>query len=420
MIAYADECPPHNDTNGAGARVLSADAANTADVLIVGGGIAGAGAAYELAAFASVIVLEREAQCGYHSTGRSAASYTENYGGAIIRRLAIASRPFLQEPPAGFCDHPLLAPRGMITIARTDQLEMLERQLERARLLVESIARIDVTDAIARVPILRRDYVAGAILEPHSMDLDVHGLHQGFLREAKARGARILVNADVQAIERSAERWAVTTPAGVFRAPLLIDAAGAWADSIAALAGVPPLGLVPKRRTAFNIPAPPGMAIREWPMVNDAGEEFYFKPDAGQLFVSPADATPSEPVDAYPEDIDVAAGVERLERATTLNVQRVSRSWAGLRTFVSDAEPVVGFDGSVNGFFWLAGHGGYGIKTSPAVSRACASLIRDGRLPDELLRLGITAADLSPDRLPGARRAGRAALTTANESDISQ
>jgi D-arginine dehydrogenase len=401
MIAFAQYDYPHTHQNRAGARILNAGFANTADVLIVGGGIAGAGAAYELAAGASVTVLEREAQCGYHSTGRSAASYTENYGGAIIRRLAIASRPFLEGPPAGFSDHPLLSPRGMITIAREDQLEMLERQLKRARLLVESIEAIDVADAIARVPILRRDYVAGAFIEPHSMDLDVHGLHQGFLREAKARGARIVVNADVQAIDRHDELWTVTTPAGVFRAPLLIDAAGAWSDAIAVLAGARPLGLVPKRRTAFNVPAPAGMSIREWPMVNDAAEEFYFKPDAGQLFVSPADATPSEPVDAYPDDIDVAAGVERLERATTLNVRKVSRSWAGLRTFAADAEPVVGFDGRVEGFFWLAGHGGYGIKTSPALSRACVSLIRESRLPDDLIRLGISAAELSPERLRG-------------------
>jgi D-arginine dehydrogenase len=352
-----------------------------------------------------VIVLEREAQCGYHSTGRSAASYTENYGGTVIRRLAMASRAFLQDPPAGFCDHPLLAPRGMVTIARADQLELLERQLERAQALVASIHRIDAADAIARVPILRRDYVAGAFLEPHSMDLDVHGLHQGFLRGARSRGARIVVNAEVQAIERIGGRWNVTTPAGVFRAPLLIDAAGAWADAVAALAGVRPLGLVPKRRTAFNIPAPPGMTIGEWPMVHDAGEEFYFKPDAGQLFVSPADATPSQPVDAYPEDLDVAAGVERLERATTLNVQRVSRTWAGLRTFAADAAPVVGRDGGVDGFFWLAGQGGYGIKTSPALSRACASLIRDRILPDDLLRLGIAASELSPERLHVEHRA---------------
>jgi D-arginine dehydrogenase len=352
-----------------------------------------------LAAFASVIVLEREAQCGYHSTGRSAASFTENYGGDVVRRLAIASRAFLEAPPADFCDHPLLAPRGMITIARADQLELLELHFARGRTLVPSISRMDVAAAIGRVPILRDTYVAGAFIEPHSKELDVHGLHQGFLRGAKMRGARILVNTEAQSIEHRHGRWSVTTPKGIFCAPTLINAAGAWADSIAERAGVGTLGLVPKRRTAFNLPVPAGMDIRGWPMVNDVAEEFYFKPDAGQLFVSPADATPSAAVDAYPEDLDVAAGVERLERATTLNVQRVARAWAGLRTFASDASPVVGRDGGVPEFFWLAGQGGYGIKTSPSLSRACASLIRDRRLPDDLMRLGITESQLSPERL---------------------
>jgi D-arginine dehydrogenase len=367
--------------------------------VIVGAGIAGAGAAYEVAAFSSVIVLERESSCGYHSTGRSAASFTENYGADTVRRLAIASRRFLENPPAGFCGHPLLAPRGMITIARADQLELLRRQLDRARALVSTIAEIDADAAIARVPVLRRDYVAGAFMEPHSREMDVHGLHEGFLRAAKTRGARIVVKAEAHAIERNRGRWLIRTPAGEFGAPLLINAAGAWADSVAELAGVRPLGLVPKRRTAFNIPAPPGMDIRAWPFINDVEEEFYFKPDAGQLLVSPADATPSAPVDAYPDDFDVATGVERLERATTLDVRRVSRAWAGLRTFASDGVPVVGLDSTADGFFWLAGQGGYGIKTSPSLSRACASLIRDARLPEDLVRLGIEARQLSPERL---------------------
>jgi D-arginine dehydrogenase len=370
-----------------------------ADILIVGGGIAGAGAAYELAAFASVIVLEREPQFGYHSTGRSAASFTENYGSLLIRRLAMASRAFLEEPPADFCEHPLLTPRGMFTIAREDQLDILGRQFDVARSLVPTIRRIDVAAAIARVPILRPDYVAGVFEEPYSMELDVHGLHQGYLKGARARGARLVVNAGVEAIERRDGRWSVTTAAGSFTAATIVNAAGAWADTIATHAGVSPLGLVPKRRTAFHIPAPPGVDIRDWPMVNDAGEQFYFKTDAGQLFVSPADATPSPPMDAYPDDLDVAAGVERFERATTVNVRRVSRAWAGLRTFASDGAPVVGFDPGVEGFFWLAGQGGYGIKTSPVLSRTCACLIRDGHLPEDLAALGVTSAELSPARL---------------------
>jgi D-arginine dehydrogenase len=391
--------------------------AQPTDVLIVGGGIAGAGAAYEIAAFASVIVLERELHCGYHSTGRSAASFTENYGNSVIRRLAIASRPFLENPPADFCDHALLSPRGMITIARADQLELLEQRLKRAQALVPTIEKLDVATAHARVPILRPGYVAGAFIEPNSRDLDVNALHQGFLRAARARGALILVNSGVETIERRGERWSVATRSGTFEALTLLNAAGAWADDVAGIAGIAPLGLVPKRRTAFNVPAPVGTDSRAWPMIDDVGEEFYFKPDAGQLLVSPADATPSPPVDAYADEMDVATGVERLELATTLGVTRVSRSWAGLRTFARDASPVVGPDSTANGFFWLAGQGGYGIKTSPALSRACAALLEKGQLPDDLTRLGISTADLSPDRL---RDGAPDSLTTSIRPEISR
>jgi D-arginine dehydrogenase len=201
--------------------------------------------------------------------------------------------------------------------------------------------------------------------------------------------------------------WHVDTPAGSYAAPVLVNAAGAWADSIAVTAGIAPLGLVPKRRTAFNVPAPAGVDIHAWPMIDDVGGDLYFKPDAGQLLVSPADATPSEPVDAQAEDLDVAIGVERFEQVTTVNVTRVSRAWAGLRTYAHDGSPVVGYDPTADGFLWLAGQGGYGIKTSPALSRACAALLERRPLPDDLRRLGIDAADLSPERL---RRAPAAQL----------
>lgn len=372
---------------------------NPVDVIIVGGGIAGASAAYEIASFASVVLLEREQQFGYHSTGRSAASFTENYATTLIRRLAIASRAFLEAPPAGFSEHSLLSPRGLLTIARADQLDKLAHDLEIGRGFVANITAIDAADAVARVPILRRDYVAGAFFEPDSKDIDVHGLHQGFLRGAKLRGAQVMLNADVLDVEHVNNGWRVATPSACFAAPILVNAAGAWADALAILAGVPPLGLVAKRRTVFMVPMPSAMASANWPMVDDVAEDFYFKPDAGQLFVSPADATPSLPMDAVPDDIDVATGVERLERATTLNVTRVSRSWAGLRTFARDAAPVVGAESIRPGFFWLAGQGGFGIKTSPALARACAALIRGLPLPADLTTLGITAAELAPDRL---------------------
>jgi D-arginine dehydrogenase len=369
------------------------------DIVVVGGGIAGASAAYELAQFASVTVLEREPQLGYHSTGRSAASFTENYGTTIIRRLAIASRPFLESPPQGFAQHPLLSPRGMLTIAREDQLELLSDALEQARALVPSIHRIDREEAFTRVPILRREYVAGAFLEPDSRDIDVNGLHVGFIKGARHRGVAVVTQAEVTTVEQRSGRWRLTTTRGGFEADILVNAAGAWSDVLAGMAGIKPLGLIPKRRTAFLVPLPAGIDARAWPMVDDVAEGFYFKPDAGQLFVSPADATPSAPIDAYPEDIDVAQGVERLERATTLQVERVSRSWAGLRSFVSDGAPVVGFESSAERFFWLSAQGGYGIKTSPALSRACATLIREDRLPPDLLELGIRPQELSPQRL---------------------
>jgi D-arginine dehydrogenase len=370
-----------------------------ADVVIIGGGIAGAGAAFEISRSAKVVVLERESQCGYHTTGRSAASFTENYGNGIIRRIVLASRAFLMAPPAGFSEYPLLGKRGTITVARSDQLDLLRTDLEAAQALVPSIVAITPAEAIARVPVLRADYLAGAYIEPNSMDIDVNGLHQGYLRGARSRGARVITDAGVKAIDRQAGRWRVETQAGTFLAPTLVNAAGAWGDEVAVMAGVRPIGLQPKRRTAFNIPAPAGLDIADWPMVDDVGAEFYFKPDAGQLFVSPADATPSPPMDAYPEDIDVAIGAERLGQATTIEVQRVSRSWAGLRTFVADGSPVVGPDDEVPEFIWLVGQGGYGIKTSPALSRVCASLMGGGGLPDDVARQGVELADLTPQRL---------------------
>jgi D-arginine dehydrogenase len=371
-------------------------------VIVIGGGIAGAGAAFEISRSAPVVLLERESQCGYHTTGRSAASFTENYGNGVIRRLVLASRPFLTEPPPGFCEYPLLARRGMITVARSDQLDLLAQALETARALVPSIVAITPAEAIARVPVLRADYLAGAFIEPHSMDIDVNGLHQGYLRAARARGARVVTNAGVRAIGRQGGQWRVETQAGSFLAPVIVNAAGAWGDEVADMAGVRPLGLQPKRRTAFNIPAPADVQIADWPLVDDVGAELYFKPDAGQLLVSPADATPSAPIDAYPDDLDVAIGVERLQQATTIEVRRVSRAWAGLRSFVADGSPVVGPDDEVADFFWLVGQGGYGIKTSPALSRILASLIDGKGLPDDVERQGVTLADLTPQRLRDA------------------
>ncbi|MGQ0663633.1 MAG: NAD(P)/FAD-dependent oxidoreductase [Pseudomonadota bacterium] len=368
------------------------------EVLVIGGGIAGAAAAYELAATRKVVVVEREAFCGYHSTGRSAASFTEYYGNAVIRRLARASRAFFEHPPDGLSDSPLVAPRGLVTIARTDQRQAVAAALACGREFASALYEIAPDEARERVPVLRPDYVAAAIFEPGSLDLDVHGVHQAFLKGARARGGTILTGAEVSALEHRNGAFEIATSTGRFEAALVVNAAGAWADRVAAMAGARPVGLVPQRRTAFNIDPPEGLEVGSWPLVTDIDEEFYFKPDAGRLLVSPADATPSEPTDAQPEDIDVAIGVERLERATTLSVQRVTHKWAGLRTFAADGSPVVGRDPELEGFYWLAGQGGYGIKTSPALARALAGLIERDALPEDLTQAGVRAAELSPRR----------------------
>lgn len=369
-----------------------------AEVIVIGGGIAGASAAYELAARAQVVLLERESHCGYHATGRSAASFTENYGTLSVRRLAMAGREFFEQPPAGFAAHPLVRPRGMITIARTDQIAALEEELERAQRLLPAMRRMDRDEARALVPVLRADYLAAAIFEPDSRDIDVDGLHQGYLRGLKARGGAIVTEAEVTRIQRRGGAWVVETKAGSFEAPRLVNAAGAWADEIAKTAGIEPLGLTPKRRTAFTIDAPKDTAISGWPLVNDVGAEFYFKPDAGQLLVSPADAEPSPPTDAQADEYELALGIDRLERATSIPVRRVNRKWAGLRTFAGDGDPVAGEDPAAPGFFWLAGQGGYGFKTAPALSRIIAGLVLDGALPAEATSRGLTAAGLSPAR----------------------
>jgi D-arginine dehydrogenase len=370
----------------------------TTDVAVVGGGMAGASAAFEIVARHRVVLLEREAFCSYHSTGRSAASFTENYGNAEIRRLARASRAFFERPPPGFAEVPLVAPRGIMTIARADQLSAFARAFERGRASVPDLEEMDPAGALARVPILRRDYVAGAFLEPRSLDIDVHAVHQAFLRGLRERGGTLLTDAEVLALERRGGLWRIETRAGSLEAAILVDAAGAWADELAALAGARPIGLTPKRRTAILVDAPSGLPVGSWPLVDDVGEAFYFKPDAGRLLVSPSDATASPPTDAQPEELDVAIGLERIERATTLEVKRVSHKWAGLRSFVSDGSPVAGWDGEIEGFYWLAAQGGYGIKTAPALARLSAALIAQEALPRDLTEAGVGEAALAPAR----------------------
>ncbi len=380
-----------------------------ADFLVVGSGIAGASAAYELAAEARVLVIERESQPGYHSTGRSAAIYSETYGNGTIRALTTGSREFLLHPPAGFTDHPLLKPRGTLIIGRADQREKLIRVFDDCRRLVPSIRLLERRDILSRVPVIRPDEAAFGVLEPDAMDIDVHAVHQGFLRGLRERGGMVVTHAECLRAERRDGCWRVQTAAGIFTAPVVIDAAGAWAEAFATLCGADPVGLVPKRRTVLIFAPPPNLAITDWPQVIDIDETFYFKPEVGRILATPADETPTMPCDVQPEEIDVATCVDRIERATTLKVARVERKWAGLRSFVADRTPVVGFDPAIEGFFWLAGQGGYGIQTSSAMGRTAAALALGRDIPVDLAALGVGAAALSPVRLmAGAARQGTA------------
>ena len=368
------------------------------DIAIIGGGMAGAAAAANLVSHARVLVLERESQPGYHATGRSAALFSEIYGNASIRALTRASREFLHMPPTGFTETSLVSPRGALYVATEDQLNTLD---EFASLpdVAAGTRRIDAIEAQTMSPSLRGDYVAAAIFEPNALDLDVHALHQGYLRLLREQGGKLVNNAGVTALKRRDDAWVITTGAGIFYAKTLINAAGAWVDEIAKLAGASPIGIQPLRRTAFMVNAPIGSDSDHWPMTVDIGEQFYIKPDAGRLLLSPADETPSMPCDALPDDMDIAIAVDRIEQATTLSITSVQQKWAGLRSFVSDRSPVVGYDPQIAGFFWLAALGGYGIQTAPAMGRVAAALVLRTSVPADVLALGLDPFAISPQRL---------------------
>jgi D-arginine dehydrogenase len=366
--------------------------------LVIGAGVAGASAGAMLAAQGSTRVVEREDFPGYHTTGRSAAVYSEAYGNATIRALTIASRAWFDHPPAGFTETPLLAFRQTVTVARDDQMERLAAEYDAARKLVGNLVWLDRGAALARLPMMRPDYLAGAFVEPDAMDMDVNAIHQGWLRLLRQRGGSLVTNAGVSALARRDGLWHVATAAGDFTADIVVNAGGAWADQVAILAGGRPVGLVPKRRTVLTFDPPAGLDISRWPHVIDIDEQFYFKPESGRLLLTPADETPQEPADAQPEEIDLALAVDRFEQATSMRVQRIVRRWAGLRTFAPDRTPIVGFDADLEGFFWLAGQGGYGIMTSPALARMTAALATGAGIPADLSQKGVTADILSPRR----------------------
>lgn len=362
------------------------------DIAIIGAGMAGAGLAAEVAAQASVILLEAEDQPGYHSTGRSAAFWAESYGGPFIQPLTTASGPFLEEQ--GFLDA-----RGALHIADVDGIEALAAVGAEfgGRVAFE---RLDRAGLEARLPGLREGWVAG-LLEPSCADIDVAALHAFYLGRARRHGARLAAGAEVRALRRDGDGWTVESTAGAFRVRTVANAAGAWADRIAAMAGAAPVGLQPYRRTLSQLRIDP-LAPPDLPLVIDALGRFYFKPEAGgRLWLSPHDETPCDPCDCAAEELDVAIAIDRLERVVDWKVERVERSWAGLRSFAPDRRPVYGFDPGAPGFFWCAGQGGFGIQTAPAAAKLAAALLL-GAAPDEAVA-GIDPAPYSPARFPPPR-----------------
>lgn len=371
----------------------------TTDIVVIGAGIAGASAAAALAQTHRVIVLERESFPGMHSTGRSAALFSEIYGSAPIRALSRASRDFLYSPPSDFVDGPVVRKRGALHIASTAQLAALDTFCALPD-IGPAVQRLTGQEARGLCSILKEEYVVAAAFETGSADVDVDLLHQGWLRQLKSRGGQLVIDAAVVGLGRTSRGWRIETPQLRIEADVVIDAAGAWADVIAELAGVKTVGLQPNRRTALIVDAPAHVQTDLWPMVIDVDEQFYFRPDAGALLLSPGDETPTEPCDAQPEELDIAIAVDRVQQATTLEVRRIRRSWAGLRSFVADRSPVVGYAPDAPGFFWLAGQGGYGIQTAPAMGRLASALAKGEPVPDELAAFGVVAHDLRPDRFP--------------------
>lgn len=360
------------------------------DILVIGGGIAGISAAARLAPDAFVTLLEAEKMIGYHSTGRSAAIFIRNYGNATLRALNAASATFLTNPE-DICDGSLLSPRGEMLIATPEDVAHFEAYLDGS----DGLQTLTPKEALELVPILREDAITAAAIEWDAQDIDVDRMLQGFVRRLRGHGGRIVTDAPVRSITRDNGVWTVVTPAGVFSTPVLINAAGGWADAVAKMAGVRPVGLTPLRRSAALIPAPAGYDIGRWPLFANAGEQWYAKPEAGKLLISPSEEDPVEPHDLWADDMVIAEGLHRYEQAVTVPVARVERSWAGMRTFASDRTPVVGFAPDADGFFWLAGQGGYGMQTAPALSQLTADLCL-GR-PPALAQVVLDA--LRPDRL---------------------
>lgn len=368
------------------------------DIAIIGAGIAGASVAGELAGKARIALIEMESAPGYHTTGRSAALYTETYGPAPIRALTRASGPFLTQPPASFADHSFLSERGVLMLARTDQVESLEALINEVQGQSDFV-RLSPAQTREMAPLVKAENLAGSAYEVGARDIDVNALHQAYLRQFRQSGGALFSSAPVTDLSHSQTGWTLQTKEHEIQATVVVNAAGAWADEVGALAGAVSIGLVPKRRTGILIATPDGLQSSEWPVAIDIDENFYMRPDAGRLMISPADETPSPPCDAQPDEMDVAVCVDRIHQAFNIEVKRIENKWAGLRSFVADKSPVCGFDPQAKDFFWLAGQGGYGIQTSPALARVAAAQIMREEIAQDIADQAFDPATVSPQRL---------------------
>lgn len=376
----------------------SIDKTEIYDFIIIGAGIAGASVAAFLAPEAKICVLETESQAGYHATGRSAAMYVPAYGPPVIRMLTRASGPFFRNPPEGFSETPLLSPRDILLIAQTNQeaqLTQFQADMEEAQNLVA----VSADEIRARQPLLRIGYASKGLIDPTGSDIDVHALHRGFLRQMRHHGGRLFTDSQVCGLSREKGIWHIALKDRILQARAIINAAGAWADQIADIAGAETIGLVPKRRTALLIDPPADVDLTTMPMTIDIEEAFYLKPEARQILISPANEDPMPACDAQADEMDIAICVDRIERAFDLKLRRFQAKWAGLRSFVADKEPVVGYSDKVEGFFWLAGQGGYGIQSSPALGQLAAALALGQPVPDDIAAQGIAPQMLHPARL---------------------
>jgi len=341
------------------------------DVIIIGGGIAGISAGAQLSQYCDVTILEKERTTGYHATGRSAAAFAPAYGNEVVRNLTSASESFYRSPPDGFTEVTLLKPRDGVFIASHDQQHSLANMLSHSSHLDE----LSADELVQRVPIIDSAQIYGGALDCTGGDLDVDAIVQGFLRQFRSNKGKLACNAEMQHITRQHGHWHLTTPEAEYTAPIIVNAAGAWADEVAMMAGISPVSMTPFRRSALLVDAPPEIDITDWPLVIDVDENFYFKPEAGQLLISPADETPIGPCDAYTDEMDLAIAIDRVQKISQLEVSKINHSWAGLRTFASDKTFVLGYEPGQEGFFWLAGQGGYGVQSAPALADITCHLI---------------------------------------------